>query len=106
MQAKRKKQLSAVVAAILVVVVALTGTYAWRSISQTALNEAASGGNPGGRLHDDFNGSNKDIYVENFGDTPIFARVQLREYMETGKDAGINKDDPDRDAAPVLTGIL
>ena len=104
MQSKRKKQVSAVVAAILVVVVALTGTYAWRSISQTALNEAASGGNPGGRLHDDFNGSNKDIYVENFGDTPIFARVQLREYMETGKDAGINKDDPDRDAAPVLTG--
>ena len=104
MQSKRKKQLSAVVAAVLVVVVALTGTYAWRSFSQTALNEAASGGNPGGRLHDDFNGSNKDVYVENFGDTPIFARVQLREYMETGKDAGINKDDPDRDAAPVLTG--
>ena len=104
MQSKRKKQLSSVVAAVLVVVVALTGTYAWRSFSQTALNEAASGGNPGGRLHDDFNGSNKDVYVENFGDTPIFARVQLREYMETGKDAGINKDDPDRDAAPVLTG--
>ena len=103
MQSKRKKQISAVVAAVLVVVVALTGTYAWRSFSQTALNEAASGGNPGGRLHDDFNGSNKDVYVENFGDTPIFARVQLREYMETGKDAGINKDDPDRDAAPVLT---
>ena len=104
MQSKRKKQVSAVVAAVLVMVIALTGTYAWRSISQTALNEAASGGNPGGRLHDDFNGSNKDIYVENFGDIPIFARIQLREYMETGKDAGINKDDPNRDATPVLAG--
>ena len=104
MQSKRKKQVSAVFAAVLVVVIALTGTYAWRSISQTALNEAASGGNPGGRLHDDFNGSNKDIYVENFGDIPIFARIQLREYMETGKDAGINKDDPNRDATPVLAG--
>ena len=104
MQSKRKKQVSAVVAAVLVMVIALTGTYAWRSISQTALNEAASGGNPGGRLHDDFNGSNKDIYVENFGDIPIFARIQLREYMETGKDAGINKDDPNRDAIPVLAG--
>ena len=104
MQSKRKKQVSAVVAAVLVVVIALTGTYAWRSISQTALNEAASGGNPGGRLHDDFNGSNKDIYVENFGDIPIFARIQLREYMETGKDAGINKDDPNRDATTVLAG--
>ena len=104
MQSKRKKQVSAVVAAVLVMVIALTGTYAWRSISQTALNEAASGGNPGGRLHDDFNGSNKDIYVENFGDIPIFARIQLREYMETGKDAGINKDDPNRDATTVLAG--
>ena len=104
MQSKRKKQVSAVFAAVLVMVIALTGTYAWRSISQTALNEAASGGNPGGRLHDDFNGSNKDIYVENFGDIPIFARIQLREYMETGKDAGINKDDPNRDAIPVLAG--
>ena len=104
MQSKRKKQVSAVVAAVLVVVIALTGTYAWRSISQTALNEAASGGNPGGRLHDDFNGSTKDLYVENFGDIPIFARIPLGEYMETGKDAGINKDDPNRDATPVLAG--
>ena len=104
MQSKRKKQLSAVVAAVLVVVVALTGTYAWRSFSQTALNEAASGGNPGGRLHDDFNGSNKDVYVENFGDTPIFARVQLREYMETGKDAGTDRDNPDREATPFFAG--
>ena len=104
MPSKPQNPVSAVVAAVLVVVIALTGTYAWRSISQTALNEAASGGNPGGRLHDDFNGSNKDIYVENFGDIPIFARIQLREYMETGKDAGINKDDPNRDATPVLAG--
>lgn len=104
MKAKRKKELSVVVAAILVIAATLTGTYAWRSISQTALNEAASGSNPGGRLHDDFDGQNKDIYVENFGDAPIFARIQLREYLETGKDAGINKDDPDRDAVPILTG--
>ena len=61
MQSKRKKQLAAVIAAVLVVVIAMTGTYAWRSISQTALNEAAAGSNPGGRLHDDFDGENKDI---------------------------------------------
>ena len=47
MQSKRKKQLAAVIAAVLVVVIAMTGTYAWRSISQTALNEAAAGSNPG-----------------------------------------------------------
>ena len=105
MQSKRKKQLAAVIAAVLVVVIAMTGTYAWRSISQTALNEAAAGSNPGGRLHDDFDGENKDIYVENFSDTDyIFARIQLREYMETGKDAGLDKNNPARDAVPVLAG--
>ena len=105
MQSKRKKQLAAVIAAVLVVVIAMTGTYAWRSISQTALNEAAAGSNPGGRLHDDFDGRNKDIYVENFSDTDyIFARIQLREYMETGKDAGLDKNNPARDAVPVLAG--
>ena len=105
MQSKRKKQLSAVVAAVLAVVVALTGTYAWRSISQTATNEVEIGSNPGGRLHDDFDGENKDIYVENFSDTDfVFARIQLREYMETGKDAGSDRNNPDRDAVPVLAG--
>ena len=105
MQSKRKKQISAVVAAVLVVAVALTGTYAWRSISQTATNEVEIGSNPGGRLHDDFDGSNKDIYVENFSDTDfVFARIQLREYMETGKDAGSDRNNPDRDAVPVLAG--
>ena len=103
-KSKNRKAASAVIAVVAAAVILLTGTFAWQSISQTALNEAASGGNPGGRLHDDFNGSNKDIYVENFGDIPIFARIQLREYMETGKDAGINKDDPNRDATPVLAG--
>ena len=62
----------------------LGGTYAWQSISQTALNEKIVEVNPGGRLHDDFDGTNKDVYVENFGDTPIFARVRLDEYMEIG----------------------
>ncbi len=105
MQSKRKKQISAVVAAVLAVAVALTGTYAWRSISQTATNEVEIGSNPGGRLHDDFDGENKDIYVENFSDTDfVFARIQLREYMETGKDAGSDRNNPDRDAVPVLAG--
>ena len=78
----------------------LTGTFAWRSISQKAKNEIMAETNPGGRLHDDFNGKNKDIYVENFTDevegAPIFARVRLREYMEVGVGAG-NLKDPDRD---------
>ena len=108
MTAKRKKTLTAVGAVALAAVIALGGTFAWQSISQTALNEAAATLNPGGRLHDDFDGRNKDVYVENFtgttDGTPIFARVRLDEYMELGAEAGKNQDAPDRSVDPVVAG--
>ena len=102
MTAKKKKTLTAIGAVALAAVIALSGTFAWQSISQTALNEAAAALNPGGRLHDDFDGRNKDVYVENFTDaadgTPIFARVRLDEYMElgleAGKDRNLSSDEP------------
>lgn len=84
-----KKKIAASVGAVgLAAVIALGGTFAWQSISQTALNEAMDTINPGGRLHDDFNGSNKNVYVENFtkDGTAIFARVRLDEYMEIGNE--------------------
>ncbi len=84
---KKRKTAAAVTATALAAAIMLTGTYAWQSISQTALNEVMSN-NPGGRLHDDFNGTNKDVYVENFGDKPIYARIRLDEYIELGKGAG------------------
>ena len=93
---KRKKKLTAVGAVVLAAIIALGGTFAWQSISQQALNEASAVVNPGGRLHDDFDGSNKDVYVENFTDasdgTPIFARVRLDEYMELGTGAGTDRN--------------
>ena len=96
MTAKKKKTLTAVGAVAMAVVVGLGGTFAWQSISQQALNEAAATVNPGGRLHDDFDGSNKDVYVENFTDaadgTSIFARVRLDEYMEIGPGAGTDRN--------------
>ena len=86
MTQKKKKTLAAAGAVALAAIIALGGTFAWQAISQTALNEAAATLNPGGRLHDDFDGRNKDVYVENFTDdgTAIFARVRLDEYMEIG----------------------
>lgn len=96
MTAKHKKALTTVGAVALATVIALGGTLAWQSINQQALNEAAATLNPGGRLHDDFDGSNKDVYVENFTDaadgTPIFARVRLDEYMEIGTGAGTDRN--------------
>ena len=92
MISKQKKAVSAIAAAVLTVGVLLTGTFAWQSISQTARNESDGVANPGGRLHDDFNGSDKNIYVENYTDpedgSPIFARIRLYEYMEIGLGAG------------------
>ena len=78
---RNKKLLTSAVALGTAAVLLLSGTFAWQSISQTAENETANIVNPGGRLHDDFDGSNKDIYVENFGDEPIFARVRLEEFL-------------------------
>lgn len=85
----RKKLPVALTAVISALVILLTGTFAWQSVSQTALNEAADLVNPGGRLHDDFNGRNKDIYVENFADEPIVARIRLGELLVLTNNKGI-----------------
>ena|GEM_PF-3093165 len=89
-----------ILAIILLVAMILTGTFAWSSISQQALNlaEGQSGILPdaGGRLHDHFEDmehndrewlenttANKDIFIENFrGDgEDIFVRIRLFEFM-------------------------
>ena len=90
----KKKITTAIVAGATALALVLGGTFAWQSINQYALNEASDVINPGGRLHDDFNGSNKNVYVENFTDAAtgedIFARVRLDEYFEIviNKNAG------------------
>jgi len=52
--------------------------------------------------------ANKEIYVENFDDlTPIFVRVRLSEYMETGPGAELHPNDPAfaaRTAQPLIAG--
>ena len=52
----KKKVIATVSAVALTAAIALGGTFAWQSISQQALNETMATINPGGRLHDDFNG--------------------------------------------------
>ena len=96
MQSKRKKQVSAVVAAVLVVAIALSGTYAWQSISQRARNEADGFANPGGRLHDDFNGQNKDIYVENLSLIHIWIKTWNSSTVRTRKRMGNRSSEYDR----------
>ena len=80
--AKNKKLIASVAAVATSAALLLGGTLAWQSTNQTALNEASDVINPGGRLHDDFDGENKDVYVENFADENIYARIRLEEYFE------------------------
>lgn len=88
MQKKTKKILAATAAVTIAATLVLGGTLAWQSINQVASNKNGGVTNPGGRLHDDFDGENKDAYVENFGDSKIVVRIQIREFLETGREAG------------------
>ncbi len=88
MASKKKKITTAIVAGVTALALVLGGTFAWQSINQTALNEDDDTVNPGGRLHDDLDGSNKDVYVENFADEDIFARIRLEEFFEITQAGG------------------
>lgn len=100
MKKNKNKVVSLTLAGAVAVTALLAGTYAWRSISQEATNEARNTLNPGARLHDDFNGMStvsedgklKNVYVENFTDDAnganVFARIRLDEYLEIGVGAG------------------
>ena len=106
---KKCKKATTVMSLALVAALVLTGTFAWQSISQRAINEKVVDSNPGGRLHDDFDGENKDVYVENFTDpeedgAPIFVRVRFQEYMETGSEAGTNRNSETRQAKSLIDG--
>lgn len=81
------------------VILGTTGTFAWTSISQRALNEGGWVREPGARVHDDYEGFenillsngglvNKDVFAENYSNKPVYARIKLTEYMETGEGAG------------------
>lgn len=97
------KLIASGVALAMAAVLAVSGTFAWQSLGQTAKNEARGSVNPGGRLHDDFDGRSRNVYVENFtvNGTPIYARVRLDEYMETGTKAG----QPDGDGKTAQTAV-
>ena len=99
---KIENRMKGIAAILIVFALITTGTFAWVNFSQNVLNEFRSvgerrGNSPGGTTHDDFDEPNKDIYVENWGDMPIFVRIRLDEYMEIGGKsliAGAEKNDP------------
>lgn len=85
-----KKKTKTLVPISMLTLLLLTGTFAWSSISQNALNENDGKTESGGRIHDDYNkeSGNKDIYAENYSTQNLMVRVKLSEYME---DNGVPK---------------
>jgi len=92
---KKRKLRTGIVAALLMLLILLTGTYAWTQFNNVGFNALDVGTNFGGRFHDHFvweNGSegfgegthNKDLFAENFGENRVFVRARLREFMTTG----------------------
>lgn len=91
-------------AAVVTLAAAVTGTYTYTNFTQHAVNEFAGGAPPGLRLHDDYTKvldaaySAKDVYVENYGSVPQFVRVRFAEFMSLDGVpvvAGADRDDPD-----------
>ncbi len=116
--ANKKKKALAAIAGVTTLAILFGGTFAWQSISQTALNEISGTVNPGGRLHSDFveitdtdnavMTYDKDVYAENFtsrinNGVQVFARIRIDEYMEIGTGAG-NETADLNNAIPLVTG--
>ena len=74
---------------IVILLIAITGTFAYVATSQSAFNATwDQNQNYGGRIHDHFSNPmrgagdhNKNIFAENFGDNPLGVRVRLREFL-------------------------
>ena len=92
---KKRKLRSGIIAALLMLLILLTGTYAWTQFNNVGFNAMFTETNFGGRFHDNFvweHGSNgigegahnKDLFAENFGKNRIFVRARLREFMTSG----------------------
>ena len=102
-----------IISIITIIALLAVGTFAWMNTMQNMINEFAGNPNNGGTLHDDFDEPNKDVYVENWGNSNLYIRIKLDEYMEIGKGAGLkgteNNDgtwtaNPDNKAVSEISG--
>ncbi|WP_141921025.1 hypothetical protein [Lactococcus garvieae] len=76
------------------------GTMAFQAFNQQAINDRENEVqvNVGGRVHDYYNRDteNKDVFVENYGERPIMARIRLSEFLEYQRG--------DEDFTPLVAG--
>lgn len=88
------KRRSVIAGLMLMIIIIIGSTFAFQLLNQAALSpdRAESQDFPSGRIHnifqewDDFTATqghrNKNVFAENFGDTPIGVRVQFLEFLE------------------------
>ena len=89
----RKKVISGVTALACVVVLLLAGTFAWQASTSainsfSGLQEVREPREAGGNLHDNFKRATgeKEVFVENTGEEPIYVRIKLQEFLDTTSD--------------------
>lgn len=108
-----KKKNRTIIATGITLLLLCSGTYAWQSISQVVkTTESGYARNPGGRLHDDFDGDlDKKVYIENYqtevdGGAPIYGRIRIDEYLEMGTGAGVEGENRDTEKLTILRGAI
>ncbi|WP_251711877.1 DUF6273 domain-containing protein [Lactococcus ileimucosae] len=87
MTPEKKKRRLRNLALLSLLLLAVGGTFAFQAFNQRAINDRLNEVdiNVGGRVHDYYNRDteNKDVFVENYGERPIMARIRLSEFLET-----------------------
>ena len=84
---------SGILAVILMLLLLLTGTYAWTQFNNIGFSTVDVGTNFGGRIHDNLQWNSeeaigiheKTMFAENFGSNRLFVRARLQEFMTTGE---------------------
>jgi len=79
-----EKSLFAFAAVIIAAAIMMGGTYAWKDFTQAKTNKFRGFTDADVTLHDEFDGVNKDVFVENSGTAVIYVRIRMDEYMEVG----------------------
>lgn len=90
---RNKEKFIGMLAVLLCASLLLGGTLAWSDFTQSRTNKFRGTTDPDVTLHDDFDGLNKDVYVENSGDQEIYVRVRLDEYMQVGGESFVSTAD-------------
>ena len=87
---KKKRRHLRNIALLVLLLLVVIGTYAFQAFNPRAINDRENRQDigAGGRVHDYYNRDteNKDVFVENYGNSPIMARIRLSEFLETKRD--------------------